>query len=203
MLYRRTVTDSGLLKVLLLPQESELGREGGVRDEGGDQRMAASPSDCSAWVGLGGGTHPQKKSMATSPARRMAKRMERMVVMAIMPGLCPLPVAEMVLLGLAGERAGGEGAAAGIHPRSGSGGRDGGRCVCVCHHTVPPYRSETRGTALPHFPQMLTGAKPTVAHHSAPWDHATRPGPPHIPPRRLWAGWGAGRAPQQRYLLSA
>lgn len=162
-----------------------------MRDEGGDQRMAASPPDAGpVWVRLGGGTHPQKKSMATSPARRMAKRMERMVVMAIMPALCPLPVVEMALVGLAGERAGGEGAAAGIHqghtPRRGSGGRDGGRCVRVCHHTVPPYGSQTRGTALPQFPQLLTGAQTTVAHHSAPWDHPTRPGPPHNPPRRLW-----------------
>lgn len=137
MLYRRTVTDSGLLKVLLLPQESELGREGGVRDEGGDQRMAASPSDGSAWVGLGGGTHPQKKSMATSPARRMAKRMERMVVMAIMSALCPLPVVEMVLVGLAGDRAGGEGAGCRDTPPGAARGVGRG-AVCLC---VPSHRA--------------------------------------------------------------
>lgn len=214
-MYRRTVTDSGLLQVLLPPYESELGREGGVRDEGGDQGMAASPSDaapaCPAlWVGLGGGTHPQKTSMATSPARRMAKRMEKMVVMAIMPALCPLSVVEMLLGDLAGERAGGEGAGCrDKHPGVAQGVWMGdGVFVCantMCHHTVPPYTSETRGRALPQFPQLLIGT--LTPNHSC---LAFSPlGPPHTPrttpyPPSTAAGWvrvqeehpGSGTCPQ-------
>lgn len=172
-----------------------------MRDEGGDQGVTASPSDagpaCSApWVGLGVGTHFQKMSMATSPARRMAKRMERMVVMAIMLALCPLPVVEMVLGDLAVERAGGEGAGcrdAQPGAAQGVGMVTVGSCVPTQHAiTVPPYTSQTRGTALPQFPQLLTEAL-TPNHCCSAFSPL---GPPHMPkstpypPRGLWAGCG-------------
>lgn len=198
MLYRRTVTDSGLLKLLLLPQESELGREGGGRDEGGDRGVAASPSDagpaCPApWVGLAGGTHPQKKSMATSAARRMAKRMERMVVMAIMSALCPLPAVEMLLRGLAGGRAGGEGGRGGrdAHPRVAQGVRmsDG---VFVCANTMCHHHTGVRPTAEPCLSFPSCSSQTTAAHHSAPL------GPPHTPrttsyPPSTAVGWVWGQ----------
>lgn len=152
-------------------------------------------------AGPAGGTHPQKTSMASSAARRMAKRMERMVVMATMPALCPLPV-EMLLAGSAGERAGGEGAGRrDTHP----GVAQGSGWVTACSR-VPSqcaitrcHRTRVRPAAEPYlsFPSCSQEPSPqiTVAQHSAPWDHPTRPRPPHIPPDGSGLGVGAGWAP--------
>lgn len=178
MLYRRTDTTSGLLKVLLPPQSSELGTVGGARDEGGGHAVPASlsaigpPGQQSSRL-LGGGTHRQKTSMATKPASRMAKRMVRMEVRATMPALCPLPVTGMLLGGLARERVGGEGA--GRTPR-GSAGSLWARGQSWCHHTGPPRNPSS---ALPQFPQLLTGAlhpKPLVLSVQHP--PGTTPCPP-------------------------
>lgn len=79
-----------------------------MRDKGGGHGVLVSPValvPCAqhpsqflgSAVGCRGGTHPQKTSMATRPASRMAKRMERMEVRAIMLALCPLPVAGVSL----------------------------------------------------------------------------------------------------------
>lgn len=103
-----------------------------MRDEGGGRGVPVSPSDTGPTspapiVAPPGGTHPQKTSMATRPASRMAKRMERMEVRAIMPALCPLPVVGMLLNCRAGERAGGERGAR--VPRGSAGGPAGARCI--------------------------------------------------------------------------
>lgn len=128
-----------------------------------------------------------------------------MVVMAIMPALCPLRVVEMVLGDLAGERAGGEGAGwRDTHPGVAPGVRMGdGVFVCANRAITRCHRTRVRPATEPYlsFPIYLQEPSPqtTVAQHSAPWDHPTRPGPPHIPPRGLWAGCG-GRTSSGTFL---